>query len=212
MRTLELLQDSVSSTLTGKEDNAYISVSNVTVIPNTACNISYYLTLSSTLSLGYTSASQAYDTSSWKISSAVSNGDYNSYWSIVAEELKLSQVYADMRTISVLFGNYQSNVASTSSSSSSSSTDSVTIIASSVVVSLVFIPLMCCVFIRAYRHCNATSLKVGIEQDEEIEMVEARYIDDNTMRDETSREERRLPRLPEARPISCIVGEVAHEV
>lgn len=211
MRTLELLQDSVSSTLTGKEDNAYISVADVTIIPNTACNISYYLTLSSTLSLGYTSANQAYDTSSWKISSAVSNGDYNSYWSAIAEELKLSS-YMDMRTISVEFGSYESNLASSSSGSSSSSTDSVTIIASSVVVSLVFIPLMCCVFIRAYRHCNSTSLKVGIEQDEEIEMVEARYIDDNIMRDETSREERRLPRLPEARPISCIVGEVAHEV
>lgn len=192
-----------------------ITVNNITTRPNTNCNITYTVILSSILELGFASPDQAYDMSSWKLSVAVSNGDFNDNWTNVATSLKAGGSISNINSTSIVFGNPKTNVASGSNnpnggSSSSSSNNSAAVIASSIVVSFACFPVLLYLFARVFRHIMSSKLKIHTGDDSDIEMVEARYIDSNAVNDHEEGEFARddINVLPQARPVSCILAEV----
>eukprot|EP00599_Poterioochromonas_sp_BG-1_P010307 CAMPEP_0173133848 /NCGR_PEP_ID=MMETSP1105-20130129/953_1 /TAXON_ID=2985 /ORGANISM="Ochromonas sp., Strain BG-1" /LENGTH=455 /DNA_ID=CAMNT_0014045559 /DNA_START=378 /DNA_END=1745 /DNA_ORIENTATION=- len=212
----QLLTTLIRLTIAGVKNELSITVNNITTRPNTNCNVTYTVILSSILELGFASPDQAYDMSSWKLSVAVNNGDFNDNWTNVATSLKAGGAISNINSTSIVFGGPKTNVASGSNdpngggSSSSSSSNSAAVIASSVVVSFVCFPVLLYLFAHLFRHVMSSKLKIHTGDDSDIEMVEARYIDSNAVND---REEGEFAHvdinvLPQARPVSCILAEV----
>lgn len=204
----------MSLTITAQQNDENIRVSNLTFIPNTACNISYELTLLSTESLGYISASQAYDISSWKLSSAVENGDFDYYWSYAAAQMNVIGALSDASSVFIDFGSYDSMAASTdddhsSSSSSSSRSASTAVIVSTVMLTFACLPFICCFLVRFARWSLGDHRKIFVDEETNIQMVDARYIEAETTDPvEVITLAADVHNLPQARPVSCVVAEV----